>query len=273
MTQANRQFTMDGESRQLTVLFADIRGFTTLSENLHPNDLKRLLNHFFNRMTEIIFKSGGTIDKYVGDMIMAFWGAPLEDPGHQRHAIEAATNMINALTTLNPELRELQLPTVSIGIGINTGLMNVGDMGSTHRRAYTVIGDSVNLASRLEGLTKYYGAAIVVGEDTVQAVPEYIWRKLDRVKVKGKNHAVTVYEPIGQVTQVTAEKREELDQYHRALDHYYARRWAEANEALRELARNQPGITIYALYLSRIASLECDDLPTDWDGTYERRTK
>ena len=135
------RFTTDGESRELTVLFADIRNFTTLSETLSPNELKKLLNSFFTPMTRIIFEKHGTIDKYVGDMIMAFWGAPLEDERHAVHAVEAALAMLAEVERLKPEFRERGLPEITIGIGVNTGIMNVGDMGSEFRRAYTVIGD------------------------------------------------------------------------------------------------------------------------------------
>ena len=153
----DEEFSVEGESREMSVLFCDIRSFTTISESLAADELKQLLNHFFTPMTRIIFEKRGTIDKYVGDMIMAFWGAPVQDPLHRQHAVEAALAMLDQVVEMQPEFSERNWPEVNIGIGINTGMMNVGDMGSEYRRAYTVIGDAVNLGSRLEGLTKYYG--------------------------------------------------------------------------------------------------------------------
>jgi adenylate cyclase len=165
----DEDFSVEGESREMSVLFCDIRSFTTISESLPADELKQLLNHFFTPMTRIIFERRGTIDKYVGDMIMAFWGAPVQDPGHRQHAVEAALEMLDQVVAMRPELSERNWPEINIGIGINTGMMNVGDMGSEYRRAYTVIGDAVNLGSRLEGLTKYYGVRLIVSETTVRA--------------------------------------------------------------------------------------------------------
>ena len=147
-------------------------------------------------MTRVIFDRRGTIDKYVGDMIMAFWGAPLRDAEHAEHAVAAALDMLRALTELRAEFAREGLPEIAIGIGINSGLMNVGDMGSHYRRAYTVIGDAVNLASRLEGLTKYYGVDLVVGPRTRELAPGFVYRRLDRVRVKGKREAVEVFAPL-----------------------------------------------------------------------------
>ena len=169
------------------MLFCDIRGFTTISESLAADELKQLLNFFFTPMTRIIFEQRGTIDKYVGDMIMAFWGAPVHDNNHQQHAVEAAMAMLNQLAKMQPEFSERNWPEVNIGIGINTGMMNVGDMGSEYRRAYTVIGDAVNLGSRLEGLTKYYGVQLIVSETTAAGLDGILLRRLDRAKVKGGN--------------------------------------------------------------------------------------
>ncbi|MCH7672481.1 MAG: adenylate/guanylate cyclase domain-containing protein, partial [Proteobacteria bacterium] len=149
-------YSFEGESKELTVLFSDIRSFTTISEGLDATQLKKLLNDFFTPITGIIFDHSGTIDKYVGDMVMAFWGAPIDDDKHRSHAILAALEMLDKVEALKPEFREQGFPEVNVGIGINTGIMNVGDMGSTYRRSYTVLGDAVNLGSRLESLTKFY---------------------------------------------------------------------------------------------------------------------
>ncbi|MEX0619278.1 MAG: adenylate/guanylate cyclase domain-containing protein, partial [Pseudohongiellaceae bacterium] len=163
-------YTFSGESRELTVLFSDVRDFTSISESLSATELKTLLNDYFTPVTEIIFEYSGTIDKYVGDMVMAFWGAPLEDRDHRRNAMASALKMLTKVDELKPHFREKNLPEVNIGVGINTGIMNVGDMGSTYRRAYTVLGDAVNLGSRLEGLTKLYGNRLLGGEETLSGV-------------------------------------------------------------------------------------------------------
>lgn len=158
-------YTFSGESREMTVLFADIREFTRVSETLTATELKQLLNEFFTPVTTIIFDNNGTVDKYVGDMVMAFWGAPLADKNHRRNAVSAALAILDKVEQLREELPAKGFPAIDIGIGINSGMMNVGDMGSVYRRAYTVLGDSVNLGSRLEGLTKFYGLKLLIGED------------------------------------------------------------------------------------------------------------
>jgi adenylate cyclase len=191
------QAGLQSETKEMTVLFSDIRNFTTISEKMSAADIKTLLNRFFTPMTEIIFKHGGTIDKYVGDMIMAFWGAPLSDPDHAKHALAAALDMQAMAAKLKEEFVAQGLPAIEIGIGINTGQMSVGDMGSKFRRAYTVISDAVNLASRLENLTKEYHVGIIAGESTCSGQDSFTFKKLDEVHVKGKTMPVTVYELVG----------------------------------------------------------------------------
>lgn len=262
-----------GESREMTVLFADIRGFTTLSEQLSPSELRALLNKYFTHMTEIIFKHNGTIDKYVGDMIMAFWGAPLKDSEHAKHAIEAAMEMLRKTDELRPQLLADGYPNIDIGIGLNTGTMNVGDMGSSYRRAYTVLGDNVNLGSRIEGLTKFYGARLVVGEATREEQDTLIFRPLDLVKVKGKTESVRVYEPICNKADATEELLKELEQHEAGLNAYKAKQWQQAKEIFTSLLQQQPDAHIYKLYLNRISELEHRTLPDEWDGVYERREK
>jgi adenylate cyclase len=191
------RFSMEGESRELTVLFTDVRGFTTISEGLDPKALSSLMNTFLTPLTRIIYRNRGTIDKYMGDAIMAFWGAPVDDPDHASHAVAAALEMQAALAALQPEFKERGWPPIRMGAGLNTGWMSVGNMGSEIRLAYTVMGDAVNLASRLEGITKEYGADIIVGESVYRATPQFHYVELDRVRVKGKDEPVSIYEPIG----------------------------------------------------------------------------
>jgi adenylate cyclase len=183
-------YSFDGESKDLTVLFADIRNFTTISEKLSAAELKNLMNDFFTPITKIIFENSGTIDKYVGDMVMAFWGAPLEDLNHRENSVKAALLMLEKVEELRPIFLEKGYPEIAIGIGVNSGMMNVGDMGSIYRRSYTVLGDAVNLSSRLEALTKFYGIKLLVGEAAIKGLDGFLFRHIDRVKVKGKIKAV-----------------------------------------------------------------------------------
>jgi len=274
MSRSNEAFGFEGESREMTVLFCDIRGFTTLSEKLDAQALKALLNRFFTPMTRVIFEHRGTIDKYVGDMIMAFWGAPLHDPQHRRHAVEAALGMLAEVRRLRAQFEAEGLPGIDIGIGINTGIMNVGDMGSAYRRAYTVIGDSVNLGSRLEGLTKFYGVNLVVSAGTRAGLEEeFAFRQLDLVKVKGKQEAVAVYEPVCPLTQASAELLEEIAANDAAFALYRQRRWDEAEAAYRTLAARHPARELYGIFLRRIAQLRRTPPPAEWDGSYTRTEK
>ncbi len=266
--------TFSGDSRNMTVLFSDIRSFTTISEHLSATELKEMLNLYFTPITQTIFDHKGTIDKYVGDMVMAFWGAPLEDSDHATNAVAAGFSMLKITEELKPELEARGLPEIRVGIGINTGTMNVGDMGSTFRRAYTVLGDAVNLGSRLEGVTKFYGVRMLVGEETrKEAGDQFIFRLVDRIQVKGKDEAIAVYEPLGRKGEISLDVQAELDSWHRALEHYVGQRWNRAEDLVRELASSAPDVKLYEIYLERIASLREQDLPEDWDGTFRHLSK
>ncbi|MCJ7600667.1 MAG: adenylate/guanylate cyclase domain-containing protein [Desulfobulbaceae bacterium] len=275
MSENPKNYGFDGETRELTVLFADIRGFTTLSETMSAGDLKKLLNRYFTPMTRIIFETRGTIDKYVGDQIMAFWGAPVHDEHHAVHAIEASLRMLAETERLKQEFRAEKLPEINIGIGCNSGPMNVGDMGSEYRRAYTVLGDAVNLGARLEGTTKYYGVGLVVGEKTrEQAGDAFVFRDLDLVKVKGKTQAILVYEPICRANEAGDELRRELEEYHQALADFRGQRWEIARVGFAKLQQTHQNRHIYPLYLDRIANLlAAGNRRENWDGVYERREK
>ena len=273
MSHTSESYGFEGESREMTVLFADIRGFTSLSEKLSPSELRALLNRYFTHMTEIIFDNHGTIDKYVGDMIMAFWGAPLKNPNHAKQAIEAAMQMLEKTAELKPILKAEGYPEIDIGIGLNTGMMNVGDMGSSYRRAYTVLGDNVNLGSRIEGLTKFYGTGLVVSETTMAGQGDFVFRRLDLVKVKGKTEAVKVYEPLCKKEEATSELFEELEQHEQGLAAYLKQDWQQAEQIFTQLNQQQPDTRVYSLYLERISELRQRQLGAEWDGVYERREK
>jgi adenylate cyclase len=268
-------FSMEGESREMTVLFSDVRGFTSISEGLDPEDLARLMNAFLTPMTAIIHRHRGTIDKYMGDAIMAFWGAPLPDREHARRALQAGMAMIKRLNELRPEFIKKGWPALKIGVGINTGTMKVGNMGSEFRMAYTVLGDAVNLGSRLEGLTKVYEVEIIVSESTKEAVPEFLYRDLDRVRVKGKDQPVYIYEPLGPAESVDAATWDELKLYHKALRFYRAKQWDMAEIQFLNLHRKAAECPLYKLYLERIALSRQQEkvVGEEWDGVFSHTTK
>jgi adenylate cyclase len=269
----DEDFAVEGQSRELSVLFCDIRSFTTISESLPADELKQLLNRFFTPMTRVIFEKRGTIDKYVGDMIMAFWGAPVQDPQHPQHAVEAALGMLDQVESLRAEFGERGWPEVRVGIGINTGTMNVGDMGSEFRRAYTVIGDAVNLGSRLEGLTKYYGVSLIISESTAEKLSGILLRRLDRVKVKGKNEPVTIFEPMAFVDEVPGDLRQEIEISEQAMDCYFSGEWAQAQAVFEKLRSRWPERRLYGLYLERIERLRSQGVAPGWDGVFVHTEK
>ncbi|MEK7203203.1 MAG: adenylate/guanylate cyclase domain-containing protein, partial [Patescibacteria group bacterium] len=189
---------LGGEKKELTILFSDIRGFTTISENLPPEKLVQLLNKYLGAMSDLIMESNGVVDKYIGDAIMAFWGAPVKQPNHAQLACETALRMISVLNEKQNEWRKKFGVELRIGIGINTGQAIIGNMGSSKRFDYTIIGDSVNIASRLEGLTKQYGVPIIISDCVKnQAGDKFLFRYLDKTTVKGKKEAIEIYELVG----------------------------------------------------------------------------
>jgi len=267
------KYNFAGESKELSILFTDIRGFTSISEKLTAAELKNMLNDFFTPLTAIIFEHNGTIDKYVGDMIMAFWGAPLDDPNHRVHAVQAALRMLAKVEELQPVFKARGLDEVRIGAGINSGVVSVGDMGSTYRRSYTVLGDAVNLASRLESITKTYGVRFLIGEDTFRKLDGFLCRRVDKVQVKGKEESICIYQPLCEESAATDGLRELVDEYHRAYDYYLAQRWNEAETLFRWLQQIDPDTQLYSIYLQRIPTLREQQLPADWDGTYRHTSK
>jgi adenylate cyclase len=273
MAEAPYDYNMEGESREMTALFTDVRGFTSISEGLEPRALSLLMNEFLTPLTEVIYKHRGTIDKYMGDCIMAFWGAPVRNPEHARHGVLAALEMQQKLKSLQPEFRAKNWPEVRIGVGLNTGRMSVGNMGSRIRLAYTVMGDAVNLASRLEGITKEYGADIIVGEDTRAAVTGIVFMELDRVRVKGKEVAVAMFEPVGLEGEVPQAALEEIDAFQRASAAYRKQDWDQAEAQFRKLEQGAPGRKLYQVFLKRIADFRADPPGADWDGAYTFETK
>ncbi|MEX2480708.1 MAG: adenylate/guanylate cyclase domain-containing protein [Gammaproteobacteria bacterium] len=273
MAKAPSQYSLEAENRELTVLFSDVRGFTTISEGLSPRDLADLMNQFLTPMTGVIHRNRGTIDKYMGDAIMAFWGAPLPDEEHALHALEAGLAMIAQLEEVNAAFRQRGWPEVRIGVGINTGDMSVGNMGSSFRMAYTVLGDTVNLGSRLEGLTKNYGVDIICSETTVAAVPEYAYRELDRVRVKGKARPVAIFEPLCRKEELDKDWKKELKLFTEAMRLYRTQQWDMAELNLVNLQRSSRSPDLYRMYVERIQHFRRAAPPSDWDGVFDHMSK
>ncbi|MGZ8264083.1 MAG: CHASE2 domain-containing protein [Burkholderiales bacterium] len=261
------KFSMKGESREMTVLFSDVRGFTNISEDLEPQNLSQLMNEFLTQLSEVIYEHRGTIDKYIGDCIMAFWGAPLPDPQHARDAVLTALDMQRAMKALEPAFKAKNWPAIRIGVGVNTGRMSVGNMGSRIRVAYTVMGDAVNLASRLEGLTAEYGVDILVGEDTKNAIAGLVFREIDRVCVKGRDTAVAVFEPLGLSGEVPQPVLDEVARFHDALALYRQQAWDRAEERLLSLGKLSE-CRLYDVFLARIAAFRANPPSASWDGSF-----
>jgi len=274
MAQNPERFSMAPRAQELTVLFSDVRGFTTISESLSPEDLAAYINEYLTTMSLVIREQHhGTLDKYIGDAIMAFWGAPVADPEHAQKAVLAALGMQREARALNEKFRAKGWPTFKIGIGVNSGVMRVGDMGSRIRRAYTVMGDAVNLGSRLEGITKEYGADIIVGEGTKRFLSGFALRELDRVRVKGKDEPVTIYEPLGLESELVPPQRIAIDGWNRALKFYRARDWNGAAQELLELRKAGGNTELYDVFLERIAVFRDDPPGPAWDRVYTFESK
>jgi adenylate cyclase len=211
-------------------------------------------------------KYRGTLDKYIGDAIMAFWGAPVDDPQHARNGVLAGLEMQRECEVLNAKFAARGWPTLKIGVGLNSGPVRVGDMGSQVRRAYTAMGDAVNVASRLEGRTKGYGVGVLVGEATRNAVKDILFREVDKIKVKGKDEAVTIYEPLGLESEVDKGVLEEVKLWNQTLRQYRAQQWDQAEVSLLNLKRMNPSCGLYEVYVERVAEKRRNPPPAGWDG-------
>ena len=270
------RYDMRAENRELTVMFCDMRNFTQVSERLPPEDVRGLVNRFFSSMTAAIRAHRGTLDKYIGDAIMAFWGAPLADPDHALHAVQAALAMAQRLNALNADLRERGLPQIGVGIGLNTGLVCVGDMGSDIRRSYTVMGDAVNLASRIEALTRHYGVDVLAGDSTFEATRSataagFRWVEVDRVRVKGKQRAVTLFTPISEAALQPLKFDEEMRLWDLVLSSYRLQHWSEAQARLTTLQTRfdrSPLLGLYQQFDGCIQHHRSAPPPADWDGAH-----
>ncbi len=266
---------LGGERKELTVLFSDIEGFTTISEGMPPEELVGLLNEYLSKMTEIVFQHHGTLDKYEGDAVMAFWGAPIPQGDHALRSCVAALHMQRAVRELHTQWQDLRSISLSVRIGINSGEMVVGNLGAVGKFDYTVIGDSVNLASRLEGANKIYGTGILVSERTHELVKERILaREIDLVAVKGRSGALRVYELIcDRTADNVTEQEKKIEQFHRALELYRNRAWVPALKAFEEIREKYPQDQTTALYIPRSAHYASQPPPPDWNGVFVMETK
>jgi adenylate cyclase len=264
---------MRAQSKELTVMFCDMRGFTPMAEQMAPVELQDFLNTIFSRLTEVISAHRGTVDKYMGDCVMAFWGAPVNAPDHAELAVRAALGITVAVRELNAIHRKTGRPQIAIGIGLNSGVMSVGDMGSTVRRSYTVVGDAVNLASRIEGLGVHYGVEIVASAATRRLVPSLAWQELDRVRVQGKQRVVEIFTPLGPHDEANDGRAAELEVWNRFLFAYRAQDWTQAQAMLSPLLAMHAKKVLYQLYAQRLASLLLQPKVPDWDGATRFETK
>jgi len=254
---------------ELSIMFSDIRGFTSISEKLDAQELALFLNDYLTDMTRIVFRNKGTLDKYIGDAVMAFWGAPFEEPGHAEKACRAALEMIERVRELQKQWQEQGKPKLDIGLGINSGVASVGNMGSSLRYGYTAMGDAVNLASRLEGLNKEYGTHIIVSDTTFQQaqLPDLLFRELDLIRVKGKTEPVTIYELLGR-RDGTNELEELATTFAVARAFYQQRRWCEAQTALEKILKSWPDDGPARAYWKRCQAYAFQEPPPEWDGVH-----
>jgi adenylate cyclase len=262
-----------GEKRDMTVLFSDIRGFTTLSERMSPEVLAAFINDYLSPMTAIVFDEKGTLDKYIGDALMAFWNAPLEQPDHALRACRAAVRMLEKLDSMKPTWRAQGLPELEIGIGLNSGPMVVGNMGSDVRVDYTVLGDAVNLGSRLEGTNKEYDTRIIISEFTFKLVKDdVVTRRLGAVRVKGKRLPVSIYELRG-LGRPSAADAPVIARFEDALARLIARDFEGAGVGFRAVLETWPTDLPSRRYLAQLETFKVQPPPNDWDGVASLMTK
>ena len=270
---SDKEISLEGEERELTVLFSDVRGFTSFSEQLTPAQLTDVMNRLLTPLTYAIHTHRGTIDKYMGDAVMAFWGAPLTDDQHAQHALEGAFAMQAALQEINRKFADEGLTELKMGIGVHSGLMNVGNMGSAFRMAYTVLGDNVNLGSRVEGLTKNYGLDILVTEHTRSLVTGWQFRPIDKVRVKGRDQSVMLYAPLGKTDDITTDQQHLLEASTNALHVYWQGNFETALMHFKNMATVLPHDETARLYIERCEFYIANPPGPDWDGVWTHTSK
>ena len=264
---------LGGETRQATILFSDIRDFTSLCEGRAPEQILEMLNHYLSEVSTAIEENKGVVDKYIGDAVMALFGAPVSGQDDTNNALNAALAMKSRVDSMNAVNLDNDLPLMKTGIGLHSGEVVAGNLGSANRMNYTVIGDAVNLASRLEALTKQYGADILVSEDTRNQGSGFVYRETDMVRVKGKTKPVRIYELMGKTGQVSQQLQADIDTFETALAHYREQQWDSAFFLLEKLAEDNPDALLYKLFLDRIAAYRKVSPGTDWDGVFTFESK
>jgi adenylate cyclase len=269
------KLALGGERKELSVLFSDIESFTTISEGMPSQELVGLLNEYLSAMTDLVFKNDGTLDKYEGDAVMAFWGAPIPQEDHAYRACLTALQMQESLVQIRAAWKKKNRPVINVRIGINTGEMVVGNMGGVGKFDYTVIGDSVNLASRLEGANKQYKTSVMVGQRTYELVKEKILgRELDLITVKGRSEPVKIYQLIQLIDGPLPPTLESfLAIYAQGIALYRQRQWQEAERKLEEALGLRPGDAATELFIERARMFEVHPPPPDWNGVFEMKTK
>ena len=262
------QIELCGEERNVTVMFTDVRNFTGIAEKLTPQQSLTLLNEFLTTISEVVEEHGGVVDKYVGDGVMAIFGAPVTRPDDPQRAVECALTIRSRVAALGPALAARGLPHPEIGIGLNTAFVIAGNMGSPSRLNYSVLGDGVNLASRLEGLTKRYHVPIVAGSRTRETVAGMVWRELDKVRVKGKTVAERIFEPLGREGQVPQHELAQLEQWHAALADFRARRWVQARAGFERVADERGYLRLVSIYMGYLRDIAANPPRSDWDAAF-----
>lgn len=266
---------LGGDRKEVSVLFSDIRGYTTLTENLEAEEVVKMLNEYFESMVEAIFHYKGTLDKYIGDAIMAVFGSPLPLEDHAWKAVQTAVEMRKRLVAFNANRARQHLPDIRVGIGINSDTVISGNIGSSRRMEFTAIGDGVNLGSRLEGASKQYGVDIVISENTYEACGDRVWaRELDRIRVKGKNQPVSVYQLLGLRSDPLTEKQEEIvEHYHQGREYYLARDFDLAIAEFARVKKLNPHDKASSLHIQRCNRLMDQPPGADWDGVWTMTEK
>lgn len=268
------KLSLGGVKKEMTVLFSDIRGFTTLSEGLNPEELTNLMNKYLTEMTNIVLAADGVLDKYIGDALMAFWGAPLPQPRHAERACSSALAMIKKLEKLNREKAWPEGREIKIGIGINTGEMVVGNMGAEKRFDYTILGDAVNLGSRVESINKQYGTKIIITEFTKSKISdEFVTRYLDKVAVKGKSEPVNIYELVCWRRDLELQQKEVIELYEEAFEFYQKKKWGRAMEMLKKISKLMPDDLATKNLIERCEYYKKEPPEKGWDGTWVMNTK
>lgn len=246
---------LGGELRDITIMFCDIKRFTAISETLDPDVLPQWLNRFFDVVSEIIVKHNGTIDKYIGDSVMAIWGAPGRDVDHAANGLNAALEILTAVRELSEQFKAAGCPEVEVGIGVSTGEAHVGHLGSPHRISYTAVGDAVNMADRLEQCTGFYNLPLIVNDGTMEAVGNFLFRELDTVHVRGRQRFIRIYQPVCHQADASPGIHRQLQQHRKAMQFYRRGMWKDAELLFRKLSAESGEREFYSMYIKRLVDI------------------